>query len=199
MPAPLGGQGNNENSNILSRSLSNNIDITIDSSDISVNSDYLPHSNYNLLDNTYKEDDDNVPKPIEVVIGNRYEGWKDKGSMHAGWNTNNTTTVRRDNKRILASKLPTIFVTNHRSFFPKFHNFVNVMKTLDLTLCLHSEVWEDKEKKTRQDKLEEALELDGIQYISNPRPDRRGGGAAISLMAGEFTLTKLDVIVPKKP
>jgi hypothetical protein len=71
------------------------------------------------------------------------------------------------------------------------------MKTLDLTLGLHSKVGEDKEKKSHQDKLEEALELDGIQYISNPRPDRRGGGAAISLMAGEFTLTKLDVIIPK--
>ena len=98
---------------------------------------------------------------------------------------------------ILASKVPTIFVTNHRYFFPKFHHFVKVMKTLDLTLGLHSKVWEDKEKKSHQDKLEEALELDGIQYISNPRPDRRGGGAAISLMTGEFTLTKLEVIIPK--
>ena len=39
--------------------------------------------------------------------------------------------------------------------------------------------------------------MQGIQYISNPWPDRRGGGAAISLLAGEFSLTKLDVIQPK--
>ena len=46
-------------------------------------------------------------------------------------------------------------------------------------------------------KIEEAWEMQGIQYISNPRPDRRGGWAAISLLAGEFSLTKLDVIQPK--
>ena len=71
------------------------------------------------------------------------------------------------------------------------------MKTFGLTLGLHSEIWEVKENKSHQNKLEEALELEGIQYISNPRPTQRGGGAAISLMAGEFTLSKLDVIVPK--
>ena len=71
------------------------------------------------------------------------------------------------------------------------------MTTLGLTLGLHSEIWEDKEKKDHLDKIEEALEIQGIQYISNPRPNRRGGGAAISLLAGEFNLTKLDVIQPK--
>ena len=45
--------------------------------------------------------------------------------------------------------------------------------------------------------LEEALEIEGIQYISNPRPDRRGGGAAITLLSGDLTLTRLDVILPK--
>ena len=37
----------------------------------------------------------------------------------------------------------------------------------------------------------------GIQYISNPRPDRKGGGAAITLISGKLTLSKLDVLVPK--
>jgi hypothetical protein len=71
------------------------------------------------------------------------------------------------------------------------------MQTLNLTLGLHSEIWEDKENKNHKDKIEEALELQGIQYISNTRPVRRGGGAAISLMSGDFTLTRLDVLVPK--
>ena len=44
------------------------------------------------------------------------------------------------------------------------------MKTLDLTLGLHSEIWEDKENKMHMSKIEEALEIQGIQYISNPRP-----------------------------
>ena len=71
------------------------------------------------------------------------------------------------------------------------------MKTLNLTLGLHSEIWERLERKTHQNKIEEALQLEGIKYISNPRPNRRGGGAAITLIEGDFTLVKLDVLVPK--
>ena len=135
------------------------------------------------------------------------EGWmdsnpgerrKDNDALPAGWKaTKNNKTLTRDNRCLLASKLPTIFVTNHRSFFPKFKNFIDAMQTLDLTLGVHSEIWEDKESKVHQNKVEEALELEGIHYISNTRPDRRGGGAAISLMSGDFTLTRLDVKIPK--
>ena len=127
-----------------------------------------------------------------------YEGWRNDTTLPRNWKaSSNNITAKRDNRCILASKLPTIFVTNHRSFFPKYRNFVEVMHTLDLTLGLHSEIWEDKEKKDHQDKVEEARELEGINYISNSRPDRRGGGAAISLICDNFTLTKLDVLVPK--
>ena len=126
-----------------------------------------------------------------------YDDWHDDTNLPPGWiPRRNNTTVHRDNRTILASKLPTVFVTNHRSFFPKFHNFLDLMKTLGLTLGLHSEIWENKEKKQHRNKIEEALEMEGVQYISNPRPNRRGGGAAITLIEGEFTLTKLDVICP---
>ena len=97
-------------------------------------------------------------------------GWRstcDNGDyLPSGWKTrNNNITIHRDNRKILASMLPTIFVTNHRSFFPKFYNFLEVIKTLGLTLGLHSEIWEDQENKQHQNKIEEALELEGIQYI----------------------------------
>ena len=52
-------------------------------------------------------------------------------------------------------------------------------------------------EKAYQNKIIEALEMAGIQYISNPRPDRKGGGAAITLISGELTLSKLNVLVPK--
>ena len=93
--------------------------------------------------------------------------------------------------------MPTIFVTNHSSFFPKFNNFVEAMETLGLTLGLHSEIWEKMEKKSHRNSIEEALELKSIQFISNPRPNRRGGGASISLLPGDFSLSKLDVVIPK--
>ena len=139
----------------------------------------------------------NIPEGWTARDENR---WRVTSNIPPGWRTkNNNITVRRDNKLLLAAKLPTIFVTNHRSFFPKINNFVDVMETLGLTLGLHSEVWEVQENKDHQNKIEEALELHGIQYISNPRPHRKGGGAAISLLPGEFTLTRLEVLIPKKP
>ena len=61
-------------------------------------------------------------------------------------------------------------------------------------LGLHSEIWQDKEKAAHKNAIEEALELHGIQYISTPRPNRRGGGAAITLISDSpFVLTKLDI------
>ena len=68
------------------------------------------------------------------------------------------------------------------------------MTIYNFTLGLHSEIWEDKEKLEHQNKIEEALELEGVKYISNPRQNRRGGGAAITLIEGELTLTKLDIV-----
>ena len=153
-------------------------------------------------DNTQKEEDDDEHKQIQVVLGNRPNnlGWSNDGYLPENWTvrpSNNNITIHRDNRRILASKLPTVFVSNHRSFFPKFRNFLEAMQTLGLTLGLHSEIWEDKENKTHQNLIEEAFELEGVTWISNTRPDRRGGGAAISLLNEDFTITKLDVIIPK--
>ena len=100
------------------------------------------------------------------------EGWKEDEYMPIGWNVrmhqgqnlpsgwmirdkagnpkNNNITVKRDNRCLLASKLPTVFVTNHQSFSPKFRNFLDAMLTLGLTLGLHSEIWERKENKIHQ-------------------------------------------------
>ena len=68
----------------------------------------------------------------------------------------------------------------------------------EMHVGIHSEIWEDKEKVEHKHKIEEALELHGIVYISNPRPKRRGGGAAITLCDPRslFTLSKLPIHVP---
>ena len=87
-------------------------------------------------------------------------------------------------------------VTNHRSIFPKFNNLVDELLENDMHLGPHSEIWEDKEKAAHANTIEEALEVHGIQYISPPRPNRRGGGAAITLISDSpFVLTKLDISV----
>ena len=105
-------------------------------------------------------------------------------------------TVRRDNRVVTALSLPNIMVTNHLSIFPKFNNLVDEILENEMHLGLHSEVWEDKEKAAHANTIEVALELHGIQYISTPRPNRCGGGAAITLISDRpFLLTKLDISV----
>ena len=107
-------------------------------------------------------------------------------------------TIKRDNRKLLALSLPSIFVTNHRSFFPKFRNFLDEMLEMNMVLGLHSEIWEDKENSSHQNLIQEAFEIHGVKYISNPRKKRKGGGAAITLIEGNFTLTRLDVSVPSE-
>ena len=46
--------------------------------------------------------------------------------------------------------------------------------------AFHSEIWERKESKKHKRKIDEMMEMNGISYISTPRPDRRGGGSAIT-------------------
>ena len=101
-------------------------------------------------------------------------------------------------KKVTASFLPNIMVGNHRSIFPKFYNLIDEIIECDIHLGLHSEIWEDKENNDHKVKVEKALELHGILYISNPRPKRRGGGAAITLFdkSGRFTLSNISVHVP---
>ena len=131
------------------------------------------------------------PQAIPVVVNNT--------NHHQQSNPPRTPcrqTIRRDNRAVTALSLPNIMVTNHRSIFPKFNNLVDEILENEMHLGLHSEIWEDKEKVAHAKSIEEALEIHGIQYISTPRPNRRGGGAAITLISeSPFLLTKLDIPV----
>ena len=107
------------------------------------------------------------------------------------------TTIRPDNRAVTALSLPNIMVTNHRSIFPKFNNLVDEILENDMHLGLHCEIWENKENTSHANKIEEALGIHVyFQYISTSRPDRCGGGAAITLIReSPFILSKLDVSV----
>ena len=48
-----------------------------------------------------------------------------------------------------------------------------------------------------KDKIEELFEMDGLDYISNPRKVKRGGGAAIIANLRFCTINKLQIIPPK--
>ena len=63
------------------------------------------------------------------------------------------------------------------------------------------EIWEPKENKEFNFQIEKMFEIEGLQYISKPRPpNARGrsyGGAAIVVNNKKFSCEKLDVLVPK--
>ena len=47
-------------------------------------------------------------------------------------------------------------------------------------------------------KIERMFEMSGIHYISTPRPGpQRGGGAAIAVREAKFTISKLNIPLPK--
>ena len=70
------------------------------------------------------------------------------------------------------------------------------MRSTDL--CFLTEVWQLAENKKHQAAIEELLELQGIKYVSTPRPGaRRGGGTALACSEKFFHLTKLNIHIPK--
>ena len=106
-------------------------------------------------------------------------------------------TIRRDNKKIQALSLPKISNYNVRSFWSKISNFSLDMNERLCDASFLTEVWEKKENRKHQMKLEEMLEMRGIKYISTPRPGtKRGGGAAIAVKLTNFNISKLNIAIP---
>ena len=94
--------------------------------------------------------------------------------------------------------LPKMTNYNVRSLFSKIGSLADDMKERESDLNFLTEVWEKKEKKKHQSRLEQLFEMHGIKYISTPRPGaQRGGGAAIAVRQEKFTISKLNIPLPK--
>ena len=100
-------------------------------------------------------------------------------------------TVRRDNRGELSLFLPNIAVYNHRSVWKKIKNFCLEFKEISVGVAFNSEIWERKESKKHKYKIDEMMEMEGIDYISTARPDRRGGGCAITCDASKFKMKEI--------
>ena len=105
--------------------------------------------------------------------------------------------IKRDNRIIQAHSLPTIMNFNMRSFFPKQANFCDDLEERQGDVVFITEIWEKKENKKHQNKIKEMLEMRGITYISTPRPVKRGGGSAIAVRNQKFSISKLNINIPK--
>ena len=84
-------------------------------------------------------------------------------------------TLRRDNKLQQSGFLPKIAVSNLRSLMPKTRNFCHDMKERDIGLNLMSEIWEKPGKRKHIFKIEQMFLLEGLKYISTPRPLQKRG------------------------
>jgi hypothetical protein len=106
--------------------------------------------------------------------------------------------IRRENKCIQALSLPVFLVYNMRSIWAKQNNFAEDMQERAADISFLSEVWEKSENRKHQAKIEEMLEMNNISYISTPRPGaKRGGGAGIAINPSRFSVSKLNIAIPK--
>ena len=106
--------------------------------------------------------------------------------------------IRRDEGLVKALTLPTISVYNMRSIWAKIKNLGDDINMRETDICFLTEIWQKQENKKHRFKIEELLEMKGIQYISTPRPGaRRGGGVAIAFPGDKYQVSKLNIDVVK--
>ena len=86
---------------------------------------------------------------------------------------------------------------NLRSLFPKVGNFKTDMIERKVDCAFVSEVWEQSEDKGHLAEIEKMLQMDGLQYISTSRPNKKsGGGVALIVNTKNFACEKLKVFIP---
>ena len=103
-------------------------------------------------------------------------------------------TLKRDNKFSKISDLPVISVPNMRSIFPKLNNFIEDFRMRDISVVLCSETWHKEDKKKHKNDVERLLHMEGLKFLSNPRPPgKRGGGCAVIADLTKYSLERLDI------
>ena len=79
------------------------------------------------------------------------------------------------------------------------NNVVIDIKEREIGITLCSETWQKDSNRQFKSNIKSLLEMDGLQFISCPRPStKRGGGCAIIVNTNQLTVEKLLVLVPYK-
>ena len=158
-----------------------------------------------LGDSYYSQEDEDVHLQIPVIVnihcGNvdNYPApaWYEPVQKQTQFRRPVRRTIRRDNRLEKSSQLPVIAVSNLRSLMPKINNFVEDIHQRNIGVALLTEVWEKAQKKKHIYQIDRMLHMEGLKYISTPRPSsKRGGGAAIVVPIEKFNLEKLDILIP---
>ena len=103
----------------------------------------------------------------------------------------NLITIRRSNKLLEATNLPTVITLNPRSLYNKQSNFKTLIEQTEASVCFVSETWERSHTKSGK-LLSELLEIDGYRWAKNiVQRNRRGGKPAILINEQEYHITEL--------
>ena len=85
-----------------------------------------------------------------------------------------------------------------KALFPKLNHLSEDIIESECDISFLTEVWEKKDNKKHQLRIEELFEMKGIKYISTPRPGaQRGGGTAIAVRTNKFAITKLNIAITR--
>ena len=81
---------------------------------------------------------------------------------------------------------------------PKVRSAAQDILERESDLVFLTEICQKEDDKKHQYRIEELLELDGIKYTSTPRPgSKRGGGAALAVRLENYTISKLNIAIPR--
>ena len=126
------------------------------------------------------------PQPIPVVtIRPRSASqpspppWFEEHSTRPADLPSTRKTIRRDNRLLTGSSLPSFSAPNCRSIGPKLNNIVEDMKMRSISCMLCSETWQKDDSKSFQKEIERLFEMEGLKMISKPRKYRRGEECAL--------------------
>ena len=176
--------------------------IQLDGNDTFSESEFLfDSSSDSSVMSSLGSDDDSIPVIVNIFQNNQHFSpappWYEPPQKPYKYRKPVRVTLRRDNRLEQSDYLPIIAVSNLRSLIPKIGNFVQDMKERDIGVNLLSEIWEKPRKRKHRFKIDQMLHMEGLKYISTPRPPaRRGGGAAIVAPTSKFNLEKIDISIP---
>ena len=129
---------------------------------------------------------------ISICSSPTHSNDKNKGS-HKNHKIKNNTVTRAQN-------LPVIASYNLRSLIAKIESLKNDIIERSVGLAFLQEIWEQSENKSHQFEIEKLLEINGLQYLSNPRPkNARGrsyGGVALIVNQKKISCEKLNIPIP---
>ena len=125
---------------------------------------------------------------IPVQITSRSQ---DYHGVQLGPNKRNLITIRRNNKILEATNLPTIVSLNPRSLYNKQSNFKTLVEQTDTSVCLVSETWDRSHSKSGK-LISDVIDIDGYRWVKNIcQRKRRGGKPAILINEREYHITEL--------